>query len=193
MLVVLAGGAVALEAGVFFEVADFIVPMTVRLAGGGGLVALARDAVLFLTTVAVLASLDSLVPLTFRLPRVEAVVAAAGNGGFLARVDVLAAAPVVVGTAAFLDAAAARDPFAFSTMLDRMLDDGLDAMLFVGEGGRPTMDLTGEVRRSAARGATRALVDVGDRTWLEDASTATTPARDFFLGIPIGSAEFSLS
>lgn len=162
--VVLAGAAVALEAGAFLEVADLIVPMTVRLVAGGGLVAGARDAVLFFTTVAVLASLDSLVPLTFRLPRVEAVVAAAGNGGFLERVPVPAALPLVAGAAAFRDAAAARDPFAFSTMFDSILDDDFDAMLLAGEGGRPIIDLTGEVGRSAARGATRALVDVGDKT-----------------------------
>lgn len=143
-------------------VADLMVFMTVRFVDA------ALDSVfetVFFMTVPVLASLDSLDWLIFLRPRPVAVVDvddvdAEAAAGFLPRVDVLAAA--VADAAPFRAAAAPRVAFAFSTMVDNRFEDALPLM---GDAGRAIWDLAGDTGRSWARGATRAFVEAGDRTW----------------------------
>lgn len=166
---------------------------TVFLAAGA---ALAPLKVVFLTTVAVLASLDSLVTLTFRLPRVTAV-----DGGGIAALRVRPVAVVVVAPAlelavedvvVFLVAAAGRVALALSTILDRIFE-GLVVEALTGDAGRLIIDFVGEAGRSL--GITRVFEDVGDR--ICDAAIGTfgwmTAPRNLFLGLSIGSPWFSLS
>jgi hypothetical protein len=132
---------------------------------------------------------------------------AGGTAGFLALLEVPAALELAVDEAVtFLAAAAPRVALAFSTMLDRMFDDALEVTPLVGETGRAIMDfagdagcsimaLAGEAGRFTPLG-TRALVEVGDRIWLGwacPAPAAAGAARTLFLGLPVGSTEFSLS
>jgi hypothetical protein len=178
-------------------VVDLIVLVTVFLAAGAALVPL--TAVVFLTTVAVLASLDSLVTLTFRLPRVTAV-----DGGGIAAlrvrpvavVAVVAVAPAlelaVEDAVVFLVVAAGRVALALSTILDKIFED-LVVGAFTGDAGRLIIDLIGEAGRSL--GTTRVFEDVGDR--ICDAVIGAlgwmTAPRSLFLGLSIGSPWFSLS
>lgn len=188
-------------------VADLIVFMTERLTAGGCFVAAVpplETAVVFLTTVPVLASLDSLDWLIFLLPRVDPVAGAV----FLD----LEAVPVVLElvVAFWVPAAAPRVDLAFWTILDIKLEEDFVLRALDGEAGRAIMDLAGEeeeyiwllageVGLSAALGRTRALVDAGERICpvkLRDASAAAAAAgapRPFFLGTTVGSTEFSLS
>lgn len=145
-------------------VADLIVLMTVLL-GAGAVVLAALEAVVFFTTVALLASLDSLVALIFRLPRV----AAADGGGAAAFRDRVVVARVGAGfvlavdeVVVFLVTAAGRVAFAFSTMLDRMLDEDFVFRPLTGEAGRPITDLAGDAGRSAGRSLV--FDEAGDRT-----------------------------
>lgn len=168
---------------------DLVVFVAVLLAAGAVLVVLAA-AVVFLTTVAVLASLDSLVTLTFRLPRV-AVVDGGGAAALRVRpVAVVAVVPTlelaVEEAVAFLVAAAGRVALALSTMLDRMFEEALVGA-FTGDAGRLIIGFEGEAGRSL--GITRVFEDVGDRTC--DVVTGgfiwVTPARSLFFGLSIAS------
>lgn len=141
-------------------VADLIEPTTDFLAAGAVFVALETFDVVFLMTVEVLDSLDSLVVLTFRLGRVVD-----ADGGCVAALRFrpgpvleLAAEEVVT----FLVAGAGRVPLAFSTIPERILEDGLVGMPFTGEAGRLIIDFVGEAGLSL--GKTRVLEVVGDRT-----------------------------
>lgn len=164
--------------------ADLIVFMTERLTAGGCFVAAVpplEAAVVFLTTVPVLASLDSLDWLIFLLPRVDPVAGAA----FLD----LEAVPVVLElVVAFWVPAKALDGEAGRAIMD-----------LAGEEEEYNWLLAGEVGLSAALGRTRAFVDAGERICpvkLRDASAAAAAAgapRPFFLGTTVGSTEFSLS
>ncbi len=119
----------------------FSVLMTVRFAGAA---AAGFRAAAFLTTVDVLPSLDSLMPLALRVARVPAAVALVA-APFLALV---AAAPPAAPELAVDDEAAvvrvvavARVDRAFSTMLLNML---VAAACFAGDTGRAMSDLVGE-------------------------------------------------
>lgn len=196
-------------AGAFLVVADFIVPITVLLVAGADFDAVVLEtAVDFLMTVPVLASLDSLAWLTFLLPRVDAVGGAEGTAGFLVRGTVPAVLEVVVEVVAVRDPAVApRFPLASRTILDSKLDEDFVLRPFIGDAGRAIMDLAGEAGRSSRfltlegglslpLGPIRALVDVGDRICpgrMSDASTTAGAPRSFFVGLPSGSTEFSLS
>lgn len=166
--------------------ADLIVPMTVRLEAGAGL---ALDATAFWTTVPVLESLDTLPPLTFRLPRVGADVVSIGEAGFLALIVEPGALVVVIGVddpVGFRVSVVPRDPLAFSTAWERRLDENFTALLLAGEAEEC----------STPRGNTRTFVDAGDRTWASwgvPTSAAPGPPRAFFLETAVGSTEFSLS
>jgi hypothetical protein len=181
-------------AGARLVVADFIVLMTVRFVAGVGFAAAAAAFVVFLITVPVLASLDSLVWLTFLRPRVVAVVDVEDTdseapAGFLPRV----VPETGVGVGPFRDVAVApRLALAFSTMLDNRFED-LEPGPLMGDAGRPIMDLEGDGGRSWPRGTTRALVEAGDRIWPGCSRTDSAAVWSFFLGLPIGSTEFSLS
>lgn len=136
------------------EAADLIVLMTVLFAGGAGAAVLAAldtvlVAVVFFTTVAVLPLLDSLVALSFRLPRVDAAV---GGRGMAAACRVRVAAVPVFELAAddavtFLEAAVGRVPFAFSTILDKILDEAFGGP-FRGDAGLLIIDFVGDAGRS---------------------------------------------
>lgn len=158
-------------AGVFFvavPVTPFlIVPITVLFAvvAGG---AAAAFVVLFLTTVPVLPSLDSLMALTLRAvrdvaPALEAgAVAAAAFLVLVAAEDPLAEV-AVEDVVVFLVVAAARVERAFSTMLLNMpLFEGAG---LAGDTGRAMNDLPGEAAAAARSrgGRTRLLEEVGDR------------------------------
>lgn len=164
--------------------ADLIVLMTVRLEAGAGL---ALDAAAFWATVPVLDSLDTLVPLTFRFPRVGAVVLAVGSAGFFAfMVEPGAVVMVVDDPAGFRVSVVPRDPLAFSTTWERRFDEDFAVLLLASESGGC----------SAPRGSTRTFVDAGDRTWDSwgvPTSAAPGPPRAFLLGTAVGSTEFSLS
>jgi hypothetical protein len=172
-------------------VADFIVLITVLFAAGAVFVALEAVVVVFLITVAVLASLDSLAALTFRLPRVVAV---EGGGAAALRVRlaaVVAVVPVlelaVEEAVVFLVAAAGRVALALSTILERMFEEGLVVGPFTGDAGRLIIDFIGEIGRSLGR--TRVFEEVGDRTC--DGATGAFAwagrARNLFLGLSIAS------
>lgn len=137
------------------------------------------------------------------------VVDALGTAGF----RIIAAVPVplelVVEVVAFLiPAAAPRVLLAFSTIVDNKLDEDFVLKPLAGEAGRAIMDLAGEeagrsgiflvgeAGRSKVLGRTRAFVVVGDKTCPcrnLDVSEAARGPRGFFLGLPVGSTEFSLS
>lgn len=160
-----------------------MVPMTVRLAGAGAAVLVdACDAVvagLFLTTVAVLPSLDSLMPLTL-LPVLDgaaardAAVAVVAAAAFLVLVVPPPAAELAVDEVVVFRVAAARVDRAFSTMLlRRLLWDGF----FMGDAGRAIKDFAGDAGRGGCcsvvddpggtrlRGTMRVFDDVGESTW----------------------------
>lgn len=157
--------------GAFFVVAPAtpfrMVLMTVLFAAGADFVAAAAAArpVGFLTTVDVLPSLDSLMPLTLFAVRVAAVrvaVAGAAAAPLLARVAAVvppAAELAVDDVVVFRVVAAARVDRAFSTMLLMML---VALFCLVGDTGLAIMDLTGE-GGALSRGITRVLEDVGDK------------------------------
>lgn len=165
-----------------------IVPMTVLFAGA--------PAAVFLTTVPVLPSLESLTRLPVRVP---------GRDGALAAVVVLArrvrvggAVPVAgAGADAFelaVDAFKGREGavrlvfFAFSTILDRA-DRALLCCLTGDDVGRAIWeDFDGE-EGGRSRASDRVLDEVGDRTC--DELNGAGAARCFFLGLRICS--FSLS
>lgn len=192
LLVVGAAGA-ALAADAVLAAADFVV-FTFFLAAGAALVL--EAAVVFLTTVEVLASLDSLAKLIFRLPRVAVV---EGGGAAALRVRPVAVVAVVPAlelaveeAVAFLAVIAGRVALAFSTMLERIFEEALFAWAFIGDAGRLIIDFVGEAGRSL--GKTRVLEDVGDR--ICDAENgafglATAP-RGLFLGLSTASPWFSL-
>lgn len=191
-------GAAAVLAGALRVVAPatpfLMVPMTVRL-GAAAAAALAGAAVaptLFLTTVEVLPSLDSLTPLTLRAVR-EGAAARAAAAAVVAvaprRVLGAAEAELAVEDAVALRvAAAALVDRAFSTMLlIRVPPDGF----FTGDGGRDTWGFAGDagavdavVTMPLLRGAILVLEDVGDRTC--DGLCMTSGAGDArmrFLGL----------
>lgn len=197
-----AAAAVVFAAGAFLVVPPvtplLMVLMTVLLAAGaaGAGAALGAAAVLLFTTVAVLPSLDSLVPLTLRpardaaaalLAAAVAVVAAPRlvlvTGG-AAPLEELAVEDVVV----FRAVAAARVDRAFSTMLLNILVDGPG---LVGDTGLAMSDLPGEAP-ARALGTTRELEVVGERTW-PGLPLMAAPPRSRFLGLSIFSVSFSLS
>jgi hypothetical protein len=197
-----AAAAAFLPAAVFAAPAPtpcLMVPMTVRFAGAATAVtffaaaAPVAAAVRVLTTVEVLPSLASLMPLALRVVRVPAtaalclvvfaVLALTGDAVPAA----VAAAPrrvLVVAVAGLLRVeAAARVERAFSTMLLSRVD----AVPFVGEAGLPSADLAGE----AARGMAREFAVAGDSGW-------PWRAWDFavsglLLPPSVGSGPFSLS
>lgn len=163
VVVAAAVAAAALGAGGFFVVADLIVPITVFFAAGPVVLA-ALDAVVFFNTVVVLPSLDSLVPLTFRLPRVEAAVG--GRGLVAACRERVGAGPLVelaaeeMAVVVFLVRGCGRVAFAFSTIFVMRLDEVLAPGAFMGDAGLLAIVLTGDV----GRGTSRVLEDAGDRT-----------------------------
>lgn len=179
-----------------------IVPMTVLLAVAAGTAA--AVVVLFLTTVPVLPSLDSLMALTLRVVREVAPAREAGAVA-VAPFLVLVAAAAVEPAAEFAAedvvvlrvVAAARVERAFSTMLLNMpplLVAGL-----VGDTGRAINDRAGEGAAAARSrgGRTRLLEDVGDSTWdgLGAGLVAAVAglARGFFFGLSMCLISFSLS
>ena len=160
--------AVAFAAGAFFVVAPVtpfrMVLMTVLFVAGADvvdLVAAAARPVGFLTTVDVLPSLDSLMPLTLlavRVVAVRVVVDGAAAAPLLARVAavVLPAAELAVDdVVVFRVVAAARVDRAFSTMLLIMF---VALFCLVGDTGRAIIDLAGE-GGARSRGSTRVLED----------------------------------
>jgi hypothetical protein len=174
--------------------------MTVLFAcvWAGAFEATAVAAVLFLTTVEVLPSLDSLMPLILRPARDVAAPLAAGAGAAAAApLRVLQVAAVlnplelaVEDAVAFRAIAPARVARVFSTMLLMMV---VELAGFVGDTGRAIIDFAGDAGRS--RGATRELEEAGDKTcdqFLEAISVAG-PLRSFFLGFPMCATSFSLS
>lgn len=145
---VAAGAAVALDAGGFLVVADLIVLITVRFAGGAVVLA-ALDAVVFLTTEVALPLLVSLAALTLRRPRVEAAVGGretaaacrvrvAAGPGFELAVDVLVALRVP---------AAGLVPLTLSAIPDRRFDGALGGGPFIGDAGLLNIGLAGEAGR----------------------------------------------
>jgi hypothetical protein len=175
---------------------DLVVFAAGFLAAGAARVVL-EIIVVFLTTVAVLASLDSLVALIFRLPRV-----AATDGGGAAALRALPVAVDAVAPAlelaveevvAFLIAAGRVALDAFSTMLDKRFEELFIAGAFTGDAGRLIIDFIGEAGRSL--GTMRVFEDVGDRTCdtVTGAFIWVTPARNLFLGLSRSSPRFSLS
>lgn len=197
-----AGAAAAVFAAGAFLVVPPVTPllmvlMTVLLAAGAAAgAALDAAAVLLFTTVAVLPSLDSLVPLTLRPARDAA-------AALLAAAVAVVAAPLLVlvtGGAAPLEelavedvvvfraVAAARVDRAFSTMLLNILVDG---PALVGDTGLAMSDLPGEAP-ARALGTTRELEVVGERTW-PGLPLMAAPPRSRFLGLSIFSVSFSLS
>ncbi len=155
------------------------------------------EAVVFLTTVAVLPSLDSLVTLTFRLPRVVVV---DGGGAAALRVRPVAVVAVVPAlelaveeAVAFLAVVVGRVALALSTILERIFEEALVGGAFIGDAGRLIIDFVGEAGRSLGR--MRVFDDVGDRTC--DAEMGAFgwmgAPRSLFLGLSIASPWFSLS
>lgn len=179
--------------------ADLSVFITERLTAGGFFVVVVPPldaAAVFLTTVPVLASLDSLVWLIFLLPRVDPVADADVAAGFLA----LEAVPVVLElVVAFrVPVVAPRVDLAFWTILEIRLEEVFVPMALEGDAGLAIMDLAGEAALSAPRGRTRALVSAGERICPgmlcgTSAVVAAVAPRTFFFGMTVGSTEFSLS
>ncbi len=187
-----AAGCVVLAAAVFFVpalVTLFLsVFITVRFAAGAGaagcaaalVVLVAALAPVFLTTVAVLPSLDSLIPLILRVVRVAGalVMTAGAAAAFLVFIaGARPAAELAVEDVVALRVTAARVDRAFSTMLlSRFVDAGL-----AGDAGRAISDLVGETGRS--RALSLELDDVGESTL--DGSGPASPGRrprNLFLG-----------
>lgn len=173
----------AVEAGVFvdFAAAAFfvvpapatpllIVPITVRFVAGAGAVsfvaAWAALPVPFLTTVDVLPSLDSLMPLTLRAVLDAAALVVAPVAAFLPLADPpVELAAVEVDTVCFRPVAAVRVDRAFSARLLKRLDE---LCCFVGEDGpatvfRPGRDMK-DLPPGVVRGRVRMLDDAGDST-----------------------------
>lgn len=157
----------------------------------------------FLTTVPVLPSLVSLVPLARWPARVTGLFA--GGGAFevvvVAGRRPLAAAvgplqlELASEAAVTLRVAPWRVAFAFSTMLERtlvMAADRLSPCDFNGDPGRAMCDLVGDAGRS--RVASREFDEVGERTWMGrvDAASATWCPRAFRSPLKF-SISFSLS
>lgn len=131
-----------------------------------------------------------------------------GTAGFLVRGAVPVALDAVVDVVALRDPAVApRFPLAFPTIADSKLDEDFILRPFMGDAGRAIMDLAGEAGHSSGfltlegglslpLGPIRAFVDVADRICpgrMSDASTTAGAPRSFFVGLPSGSTEFSLS
>lgn len=179
----------------FLVVVDLIVLIIVFLAGAVFAVLEAVDALF--TTVVVLPSLDSLVTLTFRLPRVAPVDGGATPALRARPVAVVAVFPAlelaVDEVVIFLVAAAGRVPLALSTMLERMFEEALPGGTLTGDPGRLIVDFMGEVGRSLGR--TRVFEDVGERTCeaVMGAAACMTAPRTLFLGLSKASPWFSLS
>lgn len=168
---VLAAVGAAFAAGAFLvavPVTPFLmVPITVLFAVVAG--AAAAVVVLFLTTVPVLPSLDSLMALTLRAARDVAPALEAGAAAAAAfLVLVVAADPLaelaVEDVVVFLVVAAARVERAFSTILLNI--PLLEGACLVGDTGRAMNDLPGEGAAAARSrgGRTRLLEEAGDRT-----------------------------
>jgi hypothetical protein len=144
-----------------------MVPITVLFAVVAG--AAAAVVVLFLTTVPVLPSLDSLMALTLRAVRDVAPALEVGAGAAAAFLVLVAAADPLAELAVddvvvFLVVAAARVERAFSTILLNM--PLLAVAGLVGDTGRAMKDLPGEGAAAARSrgGRTRLLEEAGDRT-----------------------------
>ena len=162
----------------------------------------------FLTTVDVLPSLDSLMPLTLGavrvaglagcdavvVPLVRAVLDAPPERSLeeeLGMVDVVFARARLVA-AVVVPPRVAR---AFSTMLVMMFE------VLVGETGRAMPDFTGDglvveddaAVAAAPRGAMRELEDAGERTWAGLRAISAAGPRRAFLGPSRWSSSFSLS
>lgn len=160
-----------------------IVLIIVLFAGGAGA---GFDATVFLTTVAVLPSLDSLILRPVRVAgRERGGLPAVGAAARLALVF------AVVPTAL----EAVEDVVVFLTGAGRaaLATVGLATLggAFMGDAGRAMCDLTGEAVLS--RGRFRAFVDVGDRTCAASvtADVGMYPPRYFFFGL--STPWFSLS
>jgi hypothetical protein len=138
-----------------------IVPITVRF------VVVDLVPVAFLTTVAVLPSLDSLIPLILRRVLELAAFVAVPATARRVRVAVVVVPEeleLVVDEVVVFLVAAARVDLAFSTMLVRRFEAAparVGAAFFVGDAGFAMSDFVGDAGRS--RGAARAFEDVGDR------------------------------
>ncbi len=184
-----ATGCVAFGAGAFFVVAPdtpfLSVFITVRFAGGGaGAAALVAPVAalvpIFLTTVDVLPSLASLMPLALRTARaVDALVVATGAATFLVLVaGARPAAELAVDEVVVLRVAAARVDRAFSTMLLSRFDE---EACFMGDAGRAINDFDGDAG-ARSRGLSRKFDDVGESTFdgSGPASAAAWPRCLFF-------------
>jgi hypothetical protein len=147
----------------------------------------------FLTTVVVLASLESLIVLALPRPTLGA------DAGGAARFP--RPAPVAVLASVAFRVAAPRVVLVFSTIPVRIPaapPTGVGATGLRGETGRASWDLTGETAvRTGDRGIEREFADLGERTWegcslsREVVRAETTGPRTRFLGFSISS--FSLS
>lgn len=184
-------GAAALVVFLVPPVTPFLIEFMTPFLAGAALAAAPR-----FTTVPVLASLVSLLPLTLRALRVAG--RDVGARGFVAatllvRVAavVLAELELVLEAAVTFLAAPARVAFAFSTMLDRTFPAADRVVeLFNGEAGRAMPDLTGEAGRT--RFARRELDEVGERI-CAGRTSAVAAARIRFLAFSACSNSFSLS
>lgn len=198
---------VAVEAGVAFAAVVFfivpapvtplrILPMTpVFFVGGGASLFSEAFAVLFFTTVDVLPSLDSLMPLILRALAVAAslTVPDADDGPYLLppAVPVAELAVVDVEALARFPPASFRVERAFSAQLLRRFDA---LLFFTGDFGvAAAFSDAGmsRVRRAlppdAGRGTGRTLVEAGDRTL--DALVASLPIAGFPRGFLLGASE----
>ena len=190
---VVAAVAAALAAVVFFVSALAVPFLNVLITFFVDAAAALRAPVVFFTiVVAVLPSLASLVALTRRPARVGGLDAAAVPAGLrplAAAVAVLAPGVVVVTLREVVGLA----PFAFSTMLERMLVAAADrvgpldlrgepglAMLFIGEAG-------------LSRLARREFEEVGESTCAGRTLDGAAPARILFFALSAYSNSFSLS
>lgn len=173
---VAAGVVAAFVGAAFLAAADFVVLMAVpgRLMAEAAFAPVAREAVVFLTTVDVLPSLPSLVVLTFRLPRVV-VGAAVELDVAVATLRPRAAVGAALAVLGFelvdddvvvflLPVAALRMPFAFSTIFERRFDEDLYDSDLTGEAGLLSNDLVGDAGLSRPS-ITRVFDDAGDSIW----------------------------
>jgi hypothetical protein len=192
-----AAAAAPVLVAVAFLVSVLAVPFRNELITFFVVAAADRGAAIFFTTVVALPSLVSLVALTRRPARVAGLEAGAAAAALRPLAGAGAGAELGLDAAAALRVPADREPFAFSTMLERMLDAAAVFAVpadFNGEPGRATL-LAGDAGLS--RFASREFDEVGDRTWAGRmaAVLAAVPARAFFLGLPTNSnsKSFSLS
>lgn len=175
-----------------------IVPITVRfVAGAGAAASFVARPVPFLTTVDVLLSLDSLMPLTLRAVLDVAALVVAPVAGFLPLADPpVELATVDVDAVCFRPVAAARVERAFSARLLKRFDE---LCCFVGEDGPATVFRPGRAMNGlppgVVRGRVRILDDAGDSTLdalVESAGGGGAP-RVRFLGCSSSAGSFSFS